>query len=47
MYSVTADGTPLFQSSDRALVRHMFRQYRTLYAWDKQSVRVKVKRVHQ
>jgi hypothetical protein len=41
MYSVTADGTPLFQSSDVALVRHMFRQYQALYAWSL----VKVKRV--
>ncbi len=41
MYSITADGTKLFTSSDVALVRHMFKSYQRLYSW---SV-VRVKRV--
>jgi hypothetical protein len=39
MYTITADDTQLFQSSDVALVRHMFRQYQALYAWSLVRVR--------
>ncbi len=39
MYSVVADGTPLFTSSDIVLIRAMLRQYQRLYAWSVVRVR--------
>lgn len=45
MYTITAPGLPTFRSDDRLAAGKVFRQYRKLYAWDKQSVRVRVKRV--
>jgi hypothetical protein len=38
MYTVTANGTVLFSSSDVRLVQQVFKLYRELYAWA--SVRV-------
>ncbi len=39
MYSVVADGTPLFTSSDIVLVRQVFTMYQRLYAWSVVRVR--------